>query len=679
MCFSSKPATTTTTSSSTTAPTSEAMSAYRDILSRATNQSMVPYTPYGDPRVAGFSPDQLSAFDATRSAQGVANPYLSAATDYARTGASPITADSIGSYLNPYTQQVIDSTMADMATSNAIAQSQVRGNAALRGALGGSRVGVAQALTAGEQARAQAPVLARLRSEGWGTALGAAQQDRNAAAMGASTFGNLGNLAQNAVYRDIGSLYGMGQQQQANTQAGMDAAYQQWLQQQAYPTQQLSWLSGIAHQAGTGMGTSTTGTGTSTPPAPNPWNAILGAAGTIGGAMIGGPMGAQIGGSLGSAAGSAIGGGGYAHGGVVKGYEDGGIIDFSRDDAGAYSMAGTEGGLPTSGFLRPEGGVNWQSIGNPLMQAGLKMMSSTSPYLGVAIGEGGLAGVKAYGDNQKAEADKKHKEEQLRLQSEKLMQSAAEHRDMMKYRREALDQGRYTWGYDTEGHPVRLPMRGEERPEAFTDIRMAPRGAAARISAERETVDTIMKERAAAGAPVTFEDGLRIARETGRLRQVQEQRERLVLQAMRDGLYTDIREARRAYGLPEGGLAPVALPPPPAPPMGSMGAPMAPMTSVPTPPAPGSLGARDYDAGPGSAVVPPPVRPSTPLPPSPAPAMAPAPTSPPRPAMPAMPVPPRPAGLTNEQLKGFILDKMKREPNMEAVLRRAAKEWGVDL
>lgn len=444
MCGGKKGATTTTTSQTQASP--EAMAAYRDILGRATTQADVPYQAYTGDRVADFSPDQQAAFQATRDAQGIASPFLSEATGMARAGAAPIDPAAIARYQNPYQSTVIDATMRDLQNQNAIAQSQVTGNAALRGALGGSRVGVAQALTAGEQARTQASTLAGLYSSGYDKALAAAQQDRAASSSGASLMAGLGDASSTAAYRDIASQYGMGQQQQGNQQAGLDTAYQQWLQEKAYPTQQISWLSDVAGRAGAGMGTSTSGT--STAPPPNPYSALLGVGTTLAGAALGSPwLGSALGATTmaGTAGGGTVGrmdGGvvpSYAAGGVVKGYKDGDVVDgsdsmygapseqplldLSLDPSGAYSMDGT-GGEELAGMAgTPSGGFNWQSLGNPLMQAGFKMMASQSPYLGVAIGEGGLAGTKAYADNAKVDADKKHKEELIAVQRERLAAS----------------------------------------------------------------------------------------------------------------------------------------------------------------------------------------------------------------------------------------------------------------
>ena len=154
------------------------------------------------------------------------------------------------------------------------------GNAALQGALGGDRVSVAKAQLAGQQQTAQAPVIAGLYNQGYSQALGEAntqQQNQQANAQRAGnaayTFGNLGTTAQGAALQGAGAQIQAGGLQQ-NTQQQQDtAAYNQFMQKQAYPYQQLGWEAGIAGPIGGALG----GTQTTTPPSPNPFSQFLGA------------------------------------------------------------------------------------------------------------------------------------------------------------------------------------------------------------------------------------------------------------------------------------------------------------------------------------------------------------------------------------------------------------------
>jgi hypothetical protein len=83
----------------------------------------------------------------------------------------------INTYMNPYTQQVIDRTQGDIARQQEMAMNQLGAQASQAGAFGGSRHGVAQGVLGGEFGRAFGDIAAQQRAQGFNTALGASQQD----------------------------------------------------------------------------------------------------------------------------------------------------------------------------------------------------------------------------------------------------------------------------------------------------------------------------------------------------------------------------------------------------------------------------------------------------------------------------------------------------------------------
>lgn len=84
----------------------------------------------------------------------------------------------INQYTNPYTQQVVDATLADVDRNSRVAALQ-RGSAAARaGAFGGSRHGVLDALAAGETAREVGNLTGRLRSQAFDAAAGLIGRDQ---------------------------------------------------------------------------------------------------------------------------------------------------------------------------------------------------------------------------------------------------------------------------------------------------------------------------------------------------------------------------------------------------------------------------------------------------------------------------------------------------------------------
>lgn len=85
--------------------------------------------------------------------------------------------DNLQAYQNPYTQQVVDTTLADMDDNAGRVRAAQQADAARGGAFGGSRYGIAQAATESELARARASAAANLRSNAFNTAAGLSGQD----------------------------------------------------------------------------------------------------------------------------------------------------------------------------------------------------------------------------------------------------------------------------------------------------------------------------------------------------------------------------------------------------------------------------------------------------------------------------------------------------------------------
>lgn len=74
-------------------------------------------------------------------------------------------------FMNPYTQQVVNTSMADLNRGRQMALNQIGADATQAGAFGGSRHGVAEALTNTGFAQEAAQMAAGLRSQGFNTAM----------------------------------------------------------------------------------------------------------------------------------------------------------------------------------------------------------------------------------------------------------------------------------------------------------------------------------------------------------------------------------------------------------------------------------------------------------------------------------------------------------------------------
>jgi hypothetical protein len=176
----------------------------------------------------------------------------------------------LSAYTNPFQQQVIDTTLAEINRQGELARNRLAAQGVGAGAFGGSRFGVQSAELDRNLADSRARALAQLNAQNYNQALQTAQsafenqqrrQQQQSQLFGgiAGLYGNLASqqagiggqqlgasqLQQSTGLRDIATLQQLGQEQQRLQQAGLDAARGN-LQRQLYePYSRLSFLSDI--------------------------------------------------------------------------------------------------------------------------------------------------------------------------------------------------------------------------------------------------------------------------------------------------------------------------------------------------------------------------------------------------------------------------------------------------
>lgn len=283
----------TTTSSS--APPAWLEGDYQNLIGQAQNTAATPYTPYNGNLVAPLTSDQTQAGQEVEGAQGVAQPYISAAQGDIANSTKPLwdstqqfSPGAVQQYESPYTSDVVNATEKQFNDQNAEQLNQVKGNAIAQGAFGGDREAVAEAQTAQAQDIAEAPQIASLENTGYNTALGEfnTQQQAQLGANEANSWlnsqagageANLGNEALGSTITGANALAGVGLTQQQENQENLNVPYEQYLAQQAYPYQQQSWLSGIE----TGAGSNAGGTSSTTAPGPSTASQVIGGIGSV--------------------------------------------------------------------------------------------------------------------------------------------------------------------------------------------------------------------------------------------------------------------------------------------------------------------------------------------------------------------------------------------------------------
>jgi hypothetical protein len=188
------------------------MAMYQDLYGRAKGIAQQPFVPYTGSRVAGFNPDQLRQFQATRSLFETGMQYdpLSGLQELAQaptptiqpvTGFQAPTIQAlqgpqaaqiggvsapqfrglldvdIGAYQSPYTQQVIEQSMADIQRQADISRGQAQSRAIGAGAFGGSRSALLESESQRPYIEQMARTAAGLRESGFQQAQQAALSD----------------------------------------------------------------------------------------------------------------------------------------------------------------------------------------------------------------------------------------------------------------------------------------------------------------------------------------------------------------------------------------------------------------------------------------------------------------------------------------------------------------------
>jgi len=224
-------------------PAQQAM--YEDLYRRSQGIAAQPFVPYTGKRVAGFSPDQLRAFQATRGMFEAGQQYDPLGT-LSQLGQQPtpglLQAD-IGAYQSPYQQQVIDQTMADIQRESDIAQQLAQSRAIKAGAFGGSRSALLETEATRPYIEQKARTSAALRQAGFEQAQRAAESDIERQMRDRAFQAGIQQQLLGEQYRSLGLLGGIGGQQQLLQQRALDVPYGEFQRALQYPKEQFGLLS----------------------------------------------------------------------------------------------------------------------------------------------------------------------------------------------------------------------------------------------------------------------------------------------------------------------------------------------------------------------------------------------------------------------------------------------------
>jgi hypothetical protein len=228
----------------------------KESLGKAQALSATPYQAYGGERIAQFTPLQKQAFGRAEGQQvagqvgfGTGLAGLAGISSFGDQGTA-------ASFMSPYMDAVVQQQMESAQRQADIAGTQRGAQAVRAGAFGGSR----QAVENAEAARALASQKGQIQATGLQSAFERAQQQFNQEQAtrlnAAQTLGQLGQQQFGQQMDITGQQAQFGGQQRQATQDILGAQYQDFLNQQRAPYDQLAFMTSMIR--GTPMGQTTT-------------------------------------------------------------------------------------------------------------------------------------------------------------------------------------------------------------------------------------------------------------------------------------------------------------------------------------------------------------------------------------------------------------------------------------
>jgi hypothetical protein len=232
-------------------------------------------------QVAGLSQAQQQALTQGQQGIGAYMPYLTGAAGMLGGATQQFNQADAQRFMNPYQQQVIDQSLQQINRQGDIARQNLQAQAVRAGAFGGSREGIQRAeLERALSDQRNQTILGGLQ-QGYTQSLAASEAEKNRLLQGTQAGAGIASLSQQLGQGDTNFLYNLGQSQQRQSQAELDALRASQLQQTMQPFQNLAFLSDIYKGAPSTQMTA----GTVTQPAPSPFQQFTGlATGLVAGA-----------------------------------------------------------------------------------------------------------------------------------------------------------------------------------------------------------------------------------------------------------------------------------------------------------------------------------------------------------------------------------------------------------
>ena len=237
------------------------------IIGSAMDVAREGFVPYTGPRLAGFTQDELDAFQQARDMQGIAGLQQDQAYTAATASGAPALS-SVSPYMTDYMTNVADVAAGKLREQSLREQQDIAAKAVGAGGLDSSRFAILEAERQKNLQEGLGDLYTKAQASAYETALKAAQQDRKQQALSAEGMSKIGTRGQLGRQTDLGLLQGIGGLQIGQQQSAIDIGYTDFLQERDFPKEQLGFVSDIIRGAPFGQQTTSVGQTPGQRPAP---------------------------------------------------------------------------------------------------------------------------------------------------------------------------------------------------------------------------------------------------------------------------------------------------------------------------------------------------------------------------------------------------------------------------
>ena len=216
---------------------------WADLTDRVVDEGSRQYTPYGGQRLAGFTPQEVAAQQATSAYSAGEGPQgtIDAQGSLQTAGQQQSTAGSLDPYMSQYTQNVTDPQLRQLSQFNQQQMQNLGSQAAGSGAFGGYRQGVMQQQQAMDTSQQASDIIGTGQQQAFQNAQQALQADRQAALGAGQAQTTLGGQQQAQQRQRTGDLGMVGQQRRDLQQKSLDVGYQDFQNRLNQERKNVDW------------------------------------------------------------------------------------------------------------------------------------------------------------------------------------------------------------------------------------------------------------------------------------------------------------------------------------------------------------------------------------------------------------------------------------------------------